>query len=122
MAHILVVDDEETIRQVLEALLTSNGHTVHQAAEGGEAIEYMKTGSDLDLVVTDMRMDPVNGMDVLVATKEHRSEVPVIMVTAFASDETSAEAMDKGAFAYLSKPFNPTQLMERVDRALSAAS
>ena len=121
MALILTVDDEETILQILGSLLGAEGHSVVQASDGQSAIDLVESNPDIDLVISDVRMNPVDGFDVLRASKLMRPDLPVIMVTAFYSTDVANDALKMGAFAYLSKPFKPFDLLQKVNSALKGA-
>ncbi|MEM7587803.1 MAG: sigma-54 dependent transcriptional regulator [Acidobacteriota bacterium] len=121
-ANILVVDDEAAILIALERLLTGRGHHVETAASGEAAIDRLGRGS-YDLVVTDLTLEPLTGMDVLRWTCDHAEEtgeaaVPVILITAYGSERAAVEAMKLGAVDYLPKPFDNDELVRVVERAL----
>ncbi len=101
---ILIVDDEPDICRALEFLLKKEGYTVTSANSGEDAIEKLKTDS-FDVVITDIKMGRVDGMTVLERAKEINPDMPVIMMTAFASIESAVEAMKRGAADYIVKPF-----------------
>lgn len=118
MAKILLVDDEPSILSVLCTVLRSEDYDVTSAADGQQAIELLKNG-DFDLVISDIRMSPVNGMDILKLVHQERPDVSVIMLTAYGSVETAIEALKLGAFDYVTKPFKVDELLITVQRALS---
>lgn len=101
---ILIVDDEPDICRALEFLLKREGYTVTSANSGEDAIEKLKTDG-FDVVITDLKMGRVDGMAVLEKAKEINPDIPVIMMTAFASIESAVEAMKRGASDYIVKPF-----------------
>jgi DNA-binding NtrC family response regulator len=101
---ILIVDDEPDICRALEFLLKREGYAVHSVNSGEEAIEKFKNES-FDAVITDLKMGRVDGMAVLEKAKEISPDIPVIMMTAFASIESAVEAMKRGATDYIVKPF-----------------
>jgi len=103
-AKILVVDDEKDICKVLEFLLKSEGYTVSVAYNGEEALEKLKK-DHFDVVITDLKMDKVDGVAVLEKTKELSSDTAVVIMTAFASVESAVNIMKKGASDYIVKPF-----------------
>ena len=119
MAEILVVDDEETIRIVLSELFRAHGHDVTTAPDGVTAIDLIKSRPELDLVVTDMRMSPVDGMQVLESSKECREDLPVIVLTAFANEYAMDSSFESGAFAYHAKPFKADSLLQSVSHAIA---
>ncbi|MEN8142497.1 MAG: response regulator, partial [Thermodesulfobacteriota bacterium] len=110
MKTILVVDDEPNYRLILSELLQEDGYEVLTAESGEKAMPQIR-GTDLDLVVTDMRMEGMDGMDLLKETKIYNAELPVIMITAFGEVEKAVAAMQAGAFNYLTKPFNNEELL-----------
>jgi len=117
MAEILVVDDEDRVRSILKIMLESKGHTVHQAAHGGKAIEVLeKTG--MDLVISDIRMDEMDGKELLSRIKNADYACPVVFITAYASMESVIEALRLGAADYLVKPFEEEHVHLAVERAL----
>ncbi len=118
MPRILLVDDEPSILSVLCTVLRSEDYDVTSAADGQQAIELIKN-EDFDLVISDIRMAPVNGMDILKVVHQERPEVSVIMLTAYGSVETAIEALKLGAFDYVTKPFKVDELLITVQRALS---
>ncbi|WP_242360568.1 sigma-54 dependent transcriptional regulator [Anaeromyxobacter sp. SG17] len=117
MASILVVDDESSMRDMLEILLRKQGHEVHLAADAPGAVARAAQG-DLDLVVTDLRLGAGTGMDVLAAVKTHSPATEVVIVTAFATAENAIQAMKLGAYDYVLKPFKLDELKLVVAKAL----
>ena len=109
-ASILVIDDEEVMRDILDALLTREGYTVRAVSSGREGIELARAGA-FDAVITDMMMPDVDGLQVLDAVRTLDADLPVIMITAFASMETAVSAMKKGAFDYITKPFKNDEVL-----------
>ncbi len=110
---ILVVDDEASLRDMLRIVLQRDGYRVLTASNGREAIETLKT-TTVDLVLSDIRMPDVGGVDVLRAAKEINRDVIVLMMTAYASTESAVEAMRLGAVDYFTKPFNMDELRLKV--------
>jgi len=119
MARILNVDDEEMITAILRRLLESDGHTVETALDGGTAFNLVRA-RDYDLVISDIRMDPMDGMELLRLIRLAKPDLPVIMLTAYASEETMKEAEALGAAAYLTKPFTGKEVLGTVQRVLAA--
>ena len=117
MSSILVVDDELSMREFLEILLTEEGYTVRFAASGEEACTILDR-EIFDLVITDIRMEDIDGIGVLRKAKEVNSETPVIIISAFATAETAVEAMKDGAYDYIPKPFNVGEFKKIVEDAL----
>ncbi len=104
MGKILVVDDERGMRELLTIMLQKEGFDVSSAAGGQEALENISQRT-YDIVITDIKMPNITGIDVLKAVKETSPETIVIMITAYASTETAMDAMKLGAYDYINKPF-----------------
>jgi two-component system, NtrC family, response regulator PilR len=115
--RVLVVDDEQSMRDLLAIMLRQAGYDVSVADGGEAAIEILKAES-FDLVVTDLRMRKVDGMSVLKAAKQLSPRTVVLVVTAYASTETAVEAMKLGAYDYVTKPFKLDELKVTVANAL----
>lgn len=118
MAQILVVDDEKKMGFLVGGALEDAGHTLTICNSGADAVTQLRQKS-FDIVVTDLKMDPPDGMDVLQEAKRINPESEVIMMTAFASASTAVEAMKSGAYDYLIKPFSLDELVLLVGRILS---
>ncbi len=118
METILIVDDEKNYLLVLSAVLGEEGYEVLTALGGPEALEIQKS-SDLDLVLTDMKMPGMDGIELLERIKAHDSELPVIMMTAHGTIDKAVEAMQKGAYSYILKPFDNERLILYVKKAIS---
>lgn len=117
MAKILIADDDPTILSLLNKILLSKGYEVKLAEHGGVA-EKMLNAEQFDLLISDIKMEPVDGMQLLRSTSQMRPHVGVIMLTAYATVATAVEAMKEGAFDYIPKPFKIDELLETVKRAL----
>jgi DNA-binding NtrC family response regulator len=117
MSRILVVEDEPSILSVLSTLLRSEGYEVDPVLGGDKALDALKNES-YDLLVSDIRMSPVDGMELLRLARKEFPEMAVIMVTAYGSVETAVDAMKYGAFDYVTKPFKVDELLMTVQRAL----
>ena len=120
MAHILVVDDEQSMREFLDIMLTKDGYQVTTAAGGTEAINLIEKNS-YDLLITDIRMKHVDGLQVLKRCKEIHPKTVAIMISAYASTSTAVEAMKWGAYDYLPKPFKVGEMKAVIRDALTAA-
>src|SRR5512134_153099 len=116
-ARILVVDDERSMRELLAIVLKREGHEVMLAENGKRAIELLEK-EPVELLISDVKMPDVSGVQVLAAAQRVNPEIIGIMVTAFASTETAVEALRLGAYDYLSKPFNVDELKLKVHKAL----
>jgi two-component system response regulator HydG len=112
----LVVDDVIDVAQTIAAELEQLGFEAECAASGASALESLSRGP-VDLVITDLRMPDVDGMDVLDSVKRSDLNVPVIVMTAFGAVDSAVEAMQRGAFHYIAKPFELTALRGLVERA-----
>lgn len=112
--RVLVVDDEASIRDLLSKTLTLAEYDVDVAPDGSAALERMRMFS-YDLLVTDLKMPGVDGMSVIKEAKRYRSDMPVLIVTGYPSEDTAIDAVNMGVSGYLTKPF-------RVPKVLSAAA
>jgi len=117
MMRILVVDDELSVREFFEILLKKEGYDVVCSGDGAEALRWLRDDS-FDLVITDLQMKEVDGMTLLKEAKRVHTDLPVIMITAFATTDSAVEAMKNGAFDYLSKPFKIDEIKLTVEKAL----
>jgi len=117
--QILVVDDEANLRRVLSAQLTRDGYDVHVAEDGEAGLAFLRE-HHIDLVITDLRMPKVDGMDLLRAALRDDGARPVVMITAHGTVETAVEALKTGAFDYLTKPFDQDEVRIVVKKALRA--
>ena len=117
MAKILVVDDEPSMREFLEILLRQQDHEVVAAADLATALGLAAAG-DLDLVISDLRLGSDSGLDLLDAVRARSPATEVIMITAFATTENAIEAMRRGAYDYVLKPFKVDELKLLVEKAL----
>lgn len=117
MAKILIVDDEDRIRSILRIYLEPNGHLIDEAENGIKALEKLEENG-YDLVISDIRMDGMGGTELLAEIKKREFGCPVIFITAYASVESSIEALRLGASDYLVKPFEEDQVHIAVERAL----
>ncbi len=117
METILIVDDEKNYLVVLEALLGPMGYEIITADNGCDALRLVRE-SDLDLVITDIKMPGMSGMELLGECKKLKPELPVIMMTAFGTIETAVEAMKSQAYDFITKPFQNEQLKLTVRKAL----
>ncbi len=118
MEKILVVDDQRNMRTTLSIMLRTAGYEVDEASDGEQGAELGATGA-YHLVITDLRMGTVDGIDVLSAVKKSYANTEVIVMTAYGTIESAVEAMRLGAHDYLQKPFTEQELLMKVDRALS---
>ena len=117
-ARILVVDDELSIVEVLKALLRRDGYSVQTAEDGSTALALL-AAEKFDLMISDIRMRPMDGISLLLQARQAQSHLAVIMMTAYATVETAVEAMKNGAFDYICKPFKIDELLLTVQHALT---
>ena len=113
----LIVDDEESIRDILVGFFESFGFEAVPASDGEEALELYKKES-FDVVISDMMMPNMNGMELLNELKQIDPDVIFILITGYPSLETAIEAIKKGARDYITKPFNIDEIKIKIDRAL----
>ncbi len=117
MHTVLIVDDEPNYQIVLSELLREEGYEIFTAGNGEEALKTVAE-TDLDLIITDMRMPGLDGLGLLKAVKTSNPDLPVIMVTAFGEVEKAVAAMKAGAYNYLTKPFNNDELVLNARKAI----
>jgi DNA-binding NtrC family response regulator len=117
MAQILIIDDERSIRNVLKDILTNEGFKVDEAADGEEGIKKFNAQA-YDLVLCDIKMPKVDGLEFLDSVTQSNSEVPVIMISGHGNIETAVDAVKKGAFDYISKPPDLNRLLITIRNAL----
>ena len=103
---ILVVDDEENLRNLLIRILREDGYAVETAVDGEEGLAKYKAGR-YDLVLLDLKLPKLDGMSVLRSIKEHNPDALVIIITAFSTIDTAIQAIKLGAYHYVGKPFRP---------------
>ncbi len=116
-ARILVVDDEGVIREGIRRILENSGFGVEVTSSGHLAIEKLQE-EDFDVVITDLKMPGMSGMEVLKAIRILQPDVPVLIITGYSTVDTAVEAMKNGAFDYLPKPFTPDQIVAKVEKAI----
>jgi two-component system response regulator PilR (NtrC family) len=117
MPHVLIVDDEQSVRDFLSILFQRDGCQVTTAPDAETALTAAAGADDFDVVITDVRMPGMSGLELLAELKHHRPDLPVVMVTAFASPDDAVQAMRNGAFDYITKPFNVDELRKVVRTA-----
>jgi DNA-binding NtrC family response regulator len=114
---ILVVDDEENVSRLLGKVLLKEGFNVYTASDGNEALSIIDS-QRVDIVITDIKMPGMNGIELLEAIKEADTDIKVILITAFATVETAVEALRAGASDYITKPFNLDEVMLSVRKII----
>ncbi len=117
MAKILLVDDEPRVLSLLSTLLKSDGHDATVILDGAQALPLIQS-EKFDLVITDLRLKTINGIELLKSIRTSNPDLPVILLTAFATVETAIDAMKLGAFDYITKPFKVDELLNAVHGAL----
>ena len=115
--RILVVDDETSMREFLEVLLSKEGYKVSDAKNGKQAVRMIKK-NNYDLVLSDIRLGDITGLDVLKEAKKKNSDTVVIMISAYSTTEIAVEAMNEGAYDFVPKPFDNNELKQTIQRAL----
>jgi two-component system NtrC family response regulator len=117
VTSVLVIDDERSVCVTCRRVLEAEGHLVDQALSGKEGVEKVASG-DYEVVLLDLRIPDLPGMQALEQIRSHRPDVTVIIITGYATIQTSIEAIKKGAFDYVPKPFTPEELTLVVSRAI----
>ena len=117
MARILIVDDQEMMRDSLAATLAREGHEIVAAGDGPAAVSRLEAGR-FDLLITDLKMPKMTGIELLTEARKLRPDMPVVMMTAFATVQTAVEAMRLGAYDYIQKPFDGDEIKILIDRTL----
>jgi DNA-binding NtrC family response regulator len=115
-SRILVVDDEAVVREGVRRILEGDRYSVESCASGRAALDLMQE-KDFNMVITDLKMPGMGGLEVLRTIKILQPEIPVIIITGYSTVDTAVEAMKNGAVDYIAKPFTPEQLMEKVGKA-----
>lgn len=113
---ICIIDDEIVVCKRLQQYLSKAGHSIETFVDSRSAIERINE-KQFDIVVTDIRMDNIDGMEVLDRVRQKKDNTKVILITGYATIEIAREAQAKGAFDFISKPFRPSDLKEVIDRA-----
>jgi DNA-binding NtrC family response regulator len=116
---ILAVDDEQTMLRILKRTLQREGYSIETFADPKAAIRRLQTG-DIDIVVTDLMMEEIDGFEILQKAMEINNEITVIVITAFSSVESAVKAMQLGAYDFIPKPFDPEHLLLIIQRAIAA--
>ncbi len=119
-AELLVVDDEPSLRKVLAAQLGRAGYSIRLAASAEEALDCLEA-SPVDVLITDLRMPGMDGLGLLDWAKVHAPTMPVILLTAYGTVDSAVEALKRGAFDYITKPFDQRDLLAAVEKAAASA-
>ncbi len=118
-AKILIVDDEESIRDSLRALLSQQGYEVTLAADGRQGIEILCAGPEFDVVLCDLRMPEIDGLKFVDLAVEKGVESPIVMMSAYGSIDLAVDAMSRGAFSFISKPFKHNEVLAVLEKAVA---
>lgn len=118
LAHVLIVEDDYRMRLLVKSLLEKEGYTTTVTEDGRDALSLLKERF-FDIVLTDLKMPHIDGMEVLGVSREVNPDTPVIVTTGYATVDSAVEAMKKGAYDYVQKPFDPDELLLVVKRALA---
>ena len=116
-AKILVIDDEQIVHESCNRILTEEGYEVKSAFTGQEGFKKIEE-EQFDLVITDLKMPGISGMEALKKIKKDNPNIGIVMVTGYSTAETAVEAMKLGAFDYLPKPFTPDELISVINKAV----
>ncbi|MDD4870445.1 MAG: response regulator [Kiritimatiellae bacterium] len=122
MARILLIDDEPNILCILSNLLQSDGHSIAGTLRGDKAKQYLRSEEHLDLMVTDLRMWPVDGMNLIKAAREIRPSMPVVIISAHITPEVEEEAAKLGVEGILRKPWSVDEFLTKVREVLQQAT
>jgi two-component system, NtrC family, nitrogen regulation response regulator NtrX len=121
MPHILVIDDEKSIRNTLKEVLEYEKHTVEIASDGEEGINLFKL-NQYDIVLCDIKMPKMDGIEVLEKVFEISTDVPVVMISGHGNIDTAVEAIKKGAFDFIEKPLDLNRLLITIRNALDKST
>jgi two-component system response regulator HydG len=122
MGTVLIIDDNETIREGLRHTIKKMGHTTLVAASGADGLAQFDENGDVDFVITDLKMEGMDGVEVLHKVRERAPETPTMIITAYGTVDTAVECMKLDAFDFLTKPFSPELVRLKVERALELAA
>ena len=121
LGRVMVVDDEENIREVLSNYLESMNYEVDTTEDGQEALNKYQKG-DFDLIISDLLMPNIDGLELLKRIREIDKDVIFLMITGYPSIETAVDAIKKGAYDYITKPFHMEDVKLRIERAFEKRS
>jgi DNA-binding NtrC family response regulator len=120
-ATLLIIEDEERMRRLLELVLREEGYELVLATSGEEGIRMLRDGTAIDLIITDLQLGNTTGLEILETAKRVLPDVPVVLITGYGTVKSAVEAMRKGAYDYLSKPVDHDELKIVISRALQAS-
>lgn len=115
---LLVIEDEERMRRVFELVLKPEGYDLLLTSTAEDGMRTLSEAANIDLIVTDLQLGTLSGLDVLEAAKRALPDVPVLIITGFGTVKSAVEAMQKGAYDYISKPIDNEELKILIARAL----
>jgi len=118
-ARILVVDDEEAVRDLIARSLSAAEYDVETAEDGATAVERMRA-NDYDLLITDLKMPGMDGLSVIREARRKSADMPIIIITGFSTKSSAIEAVNLGVAGYLTKPFQVSQVLAAAARAIGA--
>lgn len=121
MKKILIVDDSSTMRRIIMRSLRQAGlqiETILEAEDGAKGLETLQANSDIELVFSDVNMPNMNGLELVKGIRASSSSVPVVMISSEGSESFVQQAMDSGANAYITKPFTPESIKQRLETIL----
>ncbi|RJP16648.1 MAG: response regulator [Candidatus Abyssobacteria bacterium SURF_5] len=118
---ILLVDDDQEFRKAMKKMFEKSGYDVTVAADGQEALVAL-SGKSFDLIISDLRMPNLNGMELMEELKRRKINLPVIFITAYGEVESYMDLMNLGAFEYINKPVKGHEILGVVRKALESAS
>ena len=121
MAHILIIDDEEKMRNLLSIMLERKGYSIDRANDGKDALAKLLS-STYDLVISDIKMPEIDGKELIIRMRKQGIVTPVVFITAFATIDSAVEMMQHGAVDYVTKPFDEAKIQLTVTRALNVSS
>ena len=116
-ARILIVDDEEFVRESLAELLRAHGHEVATARNGNEAVQWLESHR-CDVILSDLRMPRADGMSLLAQARRHDARIPIVLITGAGTVQDAVQAMRQGAFDFVLKPVEPDALLRLMNRAV----
>jgi DNA-binding NtrC family response regulator len=119
MSRILVVEDDDSSRNLIARILQRLGYQTEDVANGLFALDWLRRDNNFDLIITDVRMSPIDGLDLLREVQQQYPNIPVLMTSVHGRPEWINEAMDNGASGFLLKPFVKNQLAEAVEAILA---
>ena len=119
MAKIIIIDDEPHLVKILSKLLSDLDHHVTGVDKSARAKELLMS-EDYDIMISDVRMKPINGVELLKLARKQHPKMPVIMITAYHTEKLSAETKNEGAFAYFPKPFQINDIFNAINQAVEA--